>query len=105
MLSVVGGIVIIGLVWWSAWFIRHRRGAGDDGSRLAKEAQKGQTDSIPAMKQTDAQRQAWARAQDLYRDNQIVVERRQLHNPMMREFPEHLAPSPRPTTATTVPAP
>jgi hypothetical protein len=99
-MSIVSGIVIIGLIWFSAWFIRQRRGGGEDeGARLAAQAKRNQTvDSFPQEAQTARQRENWARAQDLERDNQAIVQQKQAHNPMMREFLEHQAPSPRSTS-------
>ena len=79
--------------------MRQRRGGEDEGAQLAAQAKRNQTaGSFPQEKQTDRQREIWARAQDLERDNQAIVQQKQAHNPMMREFFEHQAPSPRSTS-------
>lgn len=98
-ISIVGGIVIIGLGWFIVWFIGQRSDRGDDGSQLAAQAKRKQTvDSFPQEKQNNRQRDQWARAQDLERDNQTIVQKKENHNPMMREFTDHQAPSPRSTS-------
>jgi hypothetical protein len=105
-MAVVSGIVIFGLMWFTLWFIRQWRGGGEDeGVRLAAQAKRNQTmDSFPQEKQTPKQREHWAFSQDLERDNQAIVQQKQAHNPMMREFAEHDAPSPR-STSPPLPAP
>lgn len=90
-LSVVGGVVIAGLIWFAYWFWDQRRNAKDDGSALAQQSKEKQTATMPGL----AQRQAWARVQDLDRDNEIINHFRHEHNPMMRAYHPLDAPSPR----------
>jgi hypothetical protein len=104
-MATVSVVVIAGLMWFTVWFIRQRKGGGEDqGARLAAQAKRNQTiDSFPQEKQTPKQREHWAFAQDLERDNQAIVQQKQAQSPMMREFAELDAPSPRSTSPPPAP--